>query len=600
MTDGSRIWTVPANPPKPTELADAWSRVVANAVDLMGASAARPLKGESPLPYDPAAPARAFSEFAAHLLTNPAEILKAQQQAASDWMKLWSNAATRMTGAKPEPVVAPERGDRRFNDPAWSEEPAFDFIKQAYLLAARRSLEMIENAEGLDEATKTRVEFFTQRYIEALSPANFAFTNPEAIRKAIETGNVSLLSGFANLLADAASDAGLVQRRSNEDFELGVNIAATPGSVVYQNELMQLIQYAPTTDEVYKRPVLYIPPLVNKYYLLDLQPKSSLIRWLVGEGHTVFVVSWVNPGAELADMDMADYIRLGPIEALDAIEKATGERSVDMFGFCMGGTLLAMALAYLQGKGQSDRVASATTIGTLFDFSSLGTWATFTEPEQLRAMERHLLHKGFMAAQDLQALFSAVRANDLIWSSVVNHYLLDREAPPSDILYWFADGSHLPRAFLLTYVQQLLRDNALTRPSAMTIDGIPLDLGSVKTPLLAISLKDDHVSTWAATYESAKLFGGPVNFLLGGSGHNAGVINPPSANRHGFWVNDETPETAGEWLASAEKREGSWWPHWQSWLSQDGKAEKVPARVPGEGALPAIEPAPGAYVRMRG
>ena len=600
MTDGSRVWTVPANPPKPTELADAWSRVVANAVDLMGASAARPLRGESPLPYDPAAPARAFGEFAAHLFTNPAELLKAQQQAASDWMKLWSNAAARMTGAKPEPVAAPERGDRRFNDPAWSEEPAFDFIKQAYLLAARRSLEMIENAEGLDEATRTRVEFFTQRYIEALSPANFAFTNPEAIRKAIETGNVSLLSGFANLLADAASDAGLVQRRSNEDFELGVNIAATPGSVVYQNELMQLIQYAPTTDEVYKRPVLYIPPLVNKYYLLDLQPKSSLIRWLVGEGHTVFVVSWVDPGAELADMDMADYIRLGPVEALEAIEKATGERSVDMFGFCMGGTLLAMALAYLQGKGEADRVASATTIGTLFDFSSLGTWATFTEPEQLRAMERHLLHKGFMAAQDLQALFSAVRANDLIWSSVVNHYLLDREAPPSDILYWFADGSHLPRAFLLTYTQKLLRDNLLREPGGMDIDGVPLDLGAVKTPLLAISLKDDHVSSWAATYESAKLFGGPVNFLLGGSGHNAGVINPPSANKHGFWVNDKTPATAEEWLASAERREGSWWPHWQAWLSQDGTAEKVPARIPGEGPLPAIEPAPGSYVRMRG
>ena len=597
--EDSRVFKVPATAPRPAELADAWSRVVANAFELVSASTTRALDPHVPLPYDPAAPARAFGAFAAHLMTNPGEILKAQQEAAADWMKLWSAAAARATGAAPDPLIEPERGDRRFKDPAWSEEPVFDYIKQAYLLAAKRSLAMIENAHGLDEDTRTRVEFFTHQYLQALSPANFAFSNPEAVRKAIDTGSVSLLSGFANLLADAASDAGLVQRRANEDFELGVNIAATPGSVVYQNELMQLIQYSPTTEEVYRRPLLYIPPLVNKYYLLDLQPKSSLIRWLVEQGHSVFVVSWVNPGPELADMDMADYIRLGPIAALDAIEQATAERTVDMFGFCMGGTLVAMALAFLAGKGEGDRVASATTIGTLFDFATLGQWSTFTEPEQLRAMERHLLHKGFMAAQDLQALFSAVRANDLIWSSVVNHYLLDREAPPSDILYWFADGSHLPRAFLLTYSQQMLRDNLLKEPGGMSIDGVPLDLAAIQTPLLAISLKDDHVSAWAATYDSARLFGGPVSFLLGGSGHNAGVINPPSANKHGYWTNDEMPETAEEWMASAVRNEGSWWPHWQARLSEDGEAEKVPARVPGDGELAVIEPAPGSYVRKR-
>ena len=597
--EDKRVFKVPATAPDPTHLADAWSRVVANAFDLVSASTTRALDPHVPLPYDPAAPARAFGAFAAHLMTNPAEILKAQQEAAADWMKLWSAAAARATGAAPDPLIEPDRGDRRFKDPAWSEEPVFDYIKQAYLLAAKRSLAMIENAHGLDEDTRTRVEFFTHQYLQALSPANFAFTNPEAVRKAIDTGSVSLLSGFANLLADAASDAGLVQRRANEDFELGVNIAATPGAVVYQNELMQLIQYTPTTDEVYRRPLLYVPPLVNKYYLLDLQPKSSLIRWLVEQGHTVFVVSWVNPGPELADMDIADYIRLGPIAALDAIEQATGERVVDMFGFCMGGTLVAMALAYLAGTGEGDRVASATTIGTLFDFATLGQWSTFTEPEQLRAMERHLLHKGFMAAQDLQALFSAVRANDLIWSSVVNHYLLDREAPPSDILYWFADGSHLPRAFLLTYAQQMLRDNLLKEPGGMSIDGVPLDLGAIKTPLLAISLKDDHVSAWAATYDSARLFGGPVGFLLGGSGHNAGVINPPSANKHGFWTSDEMPETAEQWMEGAVRNEGSWWPYWQARLSQGGEAEKVPARQPGDGELAVIEPAPGSYVRKR-
>jgi polyhydroxyalkanoate synthase len=594
----STVFKLPESLPSPADLAEAWSKVVANAVHLATSAATRPLDPHVPQPFDPGAPARAFGEFAAHLWTHPGELIKAQQKAASDWMKLWQSAASRAAGKPADPVAEPERGDRRFSDPAWSEEPVFDYLKQAYLLTAKRARELVEEAEGLDEGARTRVEFFTQQYLNAISPANFAFTNPEAIRRAIDTGSISLLSGLANLLADAA-EGGLVQRRSEREFELGVDLAATPGSVVYRNELMELIQYAPMTDEVYKRPILYVPPLVNKYYLLDLQPKSSLIRWLVEQGHNVFVISWVNPGPELADKGLADYIRQGPIEALDAIDAATGEREVDMFGFCMGGTLLAIALAVLAAKGEGGRVASATTIGTMFDFSRLGQWASFTEPEQLRAMERHLLHKGFLAAQDLQALFSAVRANDLIWSSVVNHYLLDREAPPSDILHWFADGAHIPRAFLLEWARDVLRDNKLVQPGALVLDGTAIDLGAVRTPLLAISLKDDHVSAWQATYDSARLFGGETAFLLGGSGHNAGVINPPSANKHGYWVNDEMPATAEAWLEGAERREGSWWPHWQARLSEDGKAARVEARRPGDGRLEPLEPAPGSYVRNR-
>jgi polyhydroxyalkanoate synthase len=599
LTD-SRVFKLPENVPSPADLAEAWSKVIASALNLGAATTERALDPHVPQAFDPAAPARAFGAFAAHLWTHPEEVFRAQQKAGADWMKLWGTAAARATFAEPEPVAAPERGDRRFNDPAWSEEPVFDYLKQAYLLTAQRAVELVENAKGLDEGTRTKVEFFTRQYLNAISPANFAFTNPEAIRRAIDTGSISLLSGLANLLADAADTPGIVNRRAEKEYELGVDIAATPGSVVFQNELMQLIQYAPTTDRVWKKPVLYVPPLVNKYYLFDLQPKSSLIRWLVGEGHTVFVVSWVNPGPDLADMDMANYIRLGPIAALDAIEQAAGEREVDLFGFCMGGTLVAMALAYLAAKGEGGRVATATTIGSLFDFADLGQWSAFTEPEQLRAMERNLLHKGFMAAQDLQALFSAVRANDLIWSSVVNHYLMDREAPPSDILYWFADGAHIPRAFLLSYARELLRDNLLREPGGIILDGVPLDLGKVTTPLLAISLKDDHVSAWTATYDGARLFGGRIEFLLGGSGHNAGVINPPAANKHGYWTSDKLPETAQAWLEGATRHEGSWWPHWQKRLSGGGKAKKVPARVPGDGGLKVIEPAPGAYVRNRG
>jgi polyhydroxyalkanoate synthase subunit PhaC len=335
---------------------------------------------------------------------------------------------------------------------------------------------------------------------------------------------------------------------------------------------------------VHKRPLLYVPPLVNKYYLLDLQPKSSLVRWLVEQGHTLFVISWVNPGPELAGKGLDDYLSLGPVAALDAIAAATGEREVDLFGFCMGGTLAAIAAARLAAGGEGGLIASLTTIGSMFDFANMGQWATFREPAQLAAMEKHLEAKGVLAAHELQALFSVVRANDLIWSSVVSHYLLDKEAPPSDILHWFADGAHIPRKFLLDWVNHILKDNALTRPGALDI----------AAPAMVISLKDDHVSAWQATYDGAKLLGGETRFLLGGSGHNAGVINPPSANKHGFWTNEAMPESAEQWLETATRHEGSWWPHWQAWLVRDG-AERVKARQPKN----EIEPAPGSYVRMR-
>jgi polyhydroxyalkanoate synthase len=572
MTE-SRVWKLPESAPDPAELAAAWSKVVENGLKAMHA---RPAATSA---FDPTAPARAMFDFTTQLWTNPMAVLQASQSAAAEWMALWGAAARRAAGHAVAPVIAPERGDRRFMDAAWSEDPAFDYLKQAYLLAARQATSLVDEAEGIDEATRTRAQFFTQAYLNALSPANFAFTNPEAIRRAIDTGSISLLSGLANLLADAATDARLPVRRASAEFELGKDIAATPGSVVFQNELMQLIQYAPASDEVYKRPLLYVPPLVNKYYLLDLQPKSSLIRWLVEQGHSLFVVSWVNPGPALAGKGLDDYLGQGPLAALDAIEKATGESEVDLFGFCMGGTLAAMAAA----RAAPGRVASVTTIGSMFDFRNMGQWATFREPAQLEAMERHLEAKGVMAAHELQALFSVVRANDLIWSSVVSHYLLDKEAPPSDILHWFADGAHIPKAFLLDWAKRILIGNELTVPGALDFDARSM----------VVSLKDDHVSAWQATYDGAKLLKGETAFLLGGSGHNAGVINPPSANKHGYWTNEKMPATAEQWLETATRHEGSWWPEWQAWLTKGG--EKVKARKPKN----EIEPAPGSYVRMR-
>jgi polyhydroxyalkanoate synthase len=586
MTD-SRVWKLPESAPSPAELAAAWTRVIENGLAAM--QAPRP----AGFAFDPAAPARAMVDFTTQLWSNPLAVLQASQAAASEWAELWGAAARRAAGQQVEPVIAPERGDRRFGDPAWSEDPVFDYLKQAYLLASRQATELVTKSEGIDDDTRTRAEFFTTAYLNALSPTNFAFTNPEAIRRAIDTGSISLLSGLANLLADAATEAKLPRRRASAGFELGKDIAATPGSVVFQNELMQLIQYAPMTETVHRRPLLYVPPLVNKYYLLDLQPKSSLIRWLAEQGHTLFVISWINPGPDLADKGLADYLELGPVAALGAIEKAIGESETDLFGFCMGGTLAAIAAALLTARGEGKRIASLTTIGSMFDFANMGQWATFTEPAQVEAMERHLEAQGVLAAHELQALFSVVRANDLIWSSVVSHYLLDKEAPPSDILHWFADGAHIPRAFLLDWTNHILKENALTRSGALRIGADAIDLGKVDTPAMIISLKDDHVSAWQATYDGARLLGGETRFLLGGSGHNAGVINPPSANKHGYWTNEHMPATAEAWMESAVRHEGSWWPEWQQWLVRGGEAQ-VKARKPKR----ATEPAPGSYVRM--
>lgn len=600
MTDYKNFWFPAETAPTASELAESWSKLFDSGLDFFQASMGRLGSAPAPLPFDPAAPGRAMLAFYQQALKNPALLVPVQQKAVENATRLAKHSIRRMSGEKEvEAVITPARGDRRFSASEWTDQPVFDYLKQAYLLTVKHAEEMIAAAEGLEPEVKTRVEFYTQQFLNAMSPANFALTNPEVIRKAIDTGSISLLSGLANMLADAASPHGMVRRRSAENFELGVDIATTPGSVVYQNELMQLIQYSPTTETVYRRPLLYVPPLVNKYYFLDLTPKASLLRWLVEQGHTVFTISWINPGEDLADMDLADYVALGPIAALDAIEQATGEREVGAFAFCMGGTLLTMATAYLTATGQSDRIASATTIGTLLDFSDLNMWATFMEPSQIEAFNRHVTAKGVMSAQSLQALFAIVRSNDLIWPSVVSHYLLDREAPPSDILYWFADGAQIPGEFLKTYARDLLIGNKLIVPNAMSINDVPLNLETIETPLFAVSLKDDHVSGWAASYSGLKAWGGEKRFVLGGSGHNAGVINPPSANKHGHWINSDLPATGEEWLAGAERKDGSWWPEWQEWLVAGREDERVPARKPGEGELAVLEPAPGSFVRVR-
>ena len=540
-------------------------------------------KTKPTMPFDPFALARTATDYAWGLAAKPAELLEVQLDAARQWSGFWTGALTGAAGEKPR--------DRRFSAPEWQDDPYYRAIRDSYLLASDQLRAFVAKGGG-DEQSNATARFLLDQYLNAISPTNFAATNPAVIKRVHETKGQNLVQGFANLLEDLSTGKGIVRRRTDPDvFVKGKTIAATPGEVVFQNSLFQLIQYSPATDTVAAEPLLYVPPLVNRYYMIDLQPKSSLIKWLVDQGRTVFVVSWVNAGDEHRDKDVAAYILEGIVPAIEQVAKRTGE-APDLFAFCLGGTLVAIALAWLAAKKRGKEVNSATLIGSMIDFADMRDWSAFVHETHIGALDDHLKAQGYADSAELQRLFAAMRANDLIWSSVVQHYLLDQPAPPSDLLTWFEDGARIPAAFLKSYNRELLLNNSLKEPAGFKVGGIPIDLSAIKTPILSIALKDDHVSAWEAVYDGARLLG--ADFVLGGSGHNAGVINPPAANKHGYWTNSSTPASAGEWLESATKHEGSWWPHWTQWLDRHGRSKAVPARAIKDG----IEPAPGSYVMM--
>jgi polyhydroxyalkanoate synthase len=536
------------------------------------------------LPFDPFAVAQAAGEAAIGLAARPAELLNVQLEAAKQWGDFWASALSGTPTEKPR--------DRRFAAPAWQDDAYYRAIRDAYLLASKQLREVVSLSEGSASST-AMASFLLDQYLNAISPANFAATNPEVVKRTKETNGVNLVQGFANLIEDVASGKGIVQRRPDPTaFEKGKTIAATPGEVVFENALFQLIQYTPTTDKVAAEPLLYVPPLVNRFYMIDLVPRQSLVKWLVDEGRTVFVISWVNPGEELKDKGVGDYVLEGVVEAIGQVRKRTGA-SPDLFAFCLGGTLVAIALAWLAAKDRAEEANSATLIGSLVDFGDMRDWSAFVHEGHLDALEDHLEAQGFIDSLQLQRLFAAMRANDLIWSSVVNHYLLDKQAPPSDLLYWFEDGARIPTAFLKSYNRDLLLNNKLKEPAGFEVSGVPIDLAAIRSPMLVIALKDDHVSAWEAVYRGARDIG--ADFILGGSGHNAGVINPPAANKHGFWTNEQQPADARQWLDTATRHEGSWWPTWTEWLTGHGSKKSVPARAIEDG----IEPAPGRYAMMK-
>ncbi len=475
----------------------------------------------------------------------------------------------------------------------------FDFIKQSYLLSARFVQDVVKQADGLDAKTAQKVDFYSRQFVDAMSPSNFLLTNPEVLRKTAETGGENLLKGLNNLLSDLEQGKGKLRIKMTDmdAFKLGVNIGVSPGKVVYQNSLMQLVQYDPTTETVLKRPLLIAPPWINKFYILDLRPRNSFVRWAVSQGHTVFVISWVNPDAKLAEKGFEDYMKEGYLAALDAIEKATGEREVNAIGYCLGGTLLASTLAYMAAK-KDDRIKSATFFVTMMDFHEAGELGVFIDEEQLKALEEKMNKRGYLEGSEMATTFNMLRANDLIWSFVVNNYLLGNDPFPFDLLYWNADSTRMPAKMHSFYLRKMYQENLLAVPNGISLGGVPIDLGKIKTPAYFLSTREDHIAPWKSTYRGTQLLSGPKRFVLAASGHIAGVANPPDGGKYSHWINQDLPADPEDWFKGATEIAGSWWPDWHRWVSAQAK-EHVPARVPGDGRLKAIEDAPGSYVKVR-
>ncbi|MDW8443604.1 MAG: class I poly(R)-hydroxyalkanoic acid synthase [Acetobacteraceae bacterium] len=556
-------------------------------------------QGDGALPgLDPLNIGGAFLEMTARLMANPLPLMQAQVAFWQDYMLLWQNTARRLMGAEAEPVVTPSPGDRRFRHEDWHENEIFDFIKQSYLLSARYIQSLVKQVEGLDEKTAQKLDFYTRQFVDAMAPTNFVLTNPEVLRRTIETGGENLVRGLNNLLADLERGRGRLQIKMTdyEAFKVGENIATTPGAVIYRNDLIELIQYAPTTEEVVKRPLLIIPPWINKYYILDLRPKNSFIRWAVSQGHTVFCISWVNPDETLAQKTFEDYMLEGPLAALEAIRKATGETDVNAIGYCLGGTLLACTLAHLAAKGDA-RIRSATFFTTLVDFAEAGELSVFIDEEQLKALEETMNKRGYLDGHEMAVTFNMLRANDLIWSFVVNNYLLGQEPFPFDLLYWNSDSTRMPAAMHSFYLRKMYQENRLVEPGGITLAGTPIDLRQITVPTYILATREDHIAPWKACYKATQIYSGKKRFVLAASGHIAGVVNPPEAGKYSHWVNTELPPDPDAWLAGATELAGSWWPDWQRWVAGLSRA-KVKARNPGEGELPILEPAPGSYVRV--
>ena len=547
---------------------------------------------------DPFNVMRSFTEGAKQLASNPEKLMQANMELWQQHMQLWQHAADKLMGKDSEPVAVPDKGDRRFKGKEWEDNHVFDVIRQSYLITSRWLTKTMASIDNLSEEDALKVQFHTQQMADALSPSNFLLTNPEVIKATVESGGQNLVKGMENLKRDIEAGKGQLKIKMADDeaYEVGKNIATAPGKVVYQNDIMQLIQYEPTTAMVSRRPLLILPPWINKFYILDLQPDNSFIRYAVDRGYTVFVVSWANPDTALSEKTMDDYLREGLLQPLDAIERATGEREVVSIGYCIGGTLTGAGLAYMAAKGD-DRIKATTFFAAQMDFSEAGELKVFIDEKQLDNLDKMMEETGFLDGDKMYSSFNLLRSNDLIWSFYVNNYLLGKDPLQFDLLYWNGDTTRMPRALHMFYLREMYLKNNLAKPGGITLDGVPIDLGKVTIPIYLQASKEDHIAPYPSVFKAKELFSGPVRFVLAGSGHIAGVINPPSANKYNYWMNEDQPDDLDEWVANADSHPGSWWNDWHEWL-QEHAGEPVEARRPGDGALSIIEDAPGSYVKQ--
>ncbi|MFA7269778.1 MAG: class I poly(R)-hydroxyalkanoic acid synthase [Sterolibacterium sp.] len=583
------------------EIAKTYAEVAQRASKMIVEHMQRQLKQGATTPADELGIAQAFMDMMAKLLANPFQLAQAQMNLVWDYFSLWQHSMMRFSGIQAPPIASPDKGDNRFKDAKWEEHFLFDFMKQSYLITARHIHDTVSKVEGLPDNSKKKVNFFTRQFIDALSPSNFAITNPEVLRETLSSHGQNLLNGFNNLLRDIEDGDGQLRIKMTDPdaFEVGRNVGTTPGKVVFQNELIQLLQFDPTTKEVFRRPLLIIPPWINKYYILDLRQSNSFIKWATEQGHTVFVISWVNPDATLAQKGFDDYMTEGSLAALDAVCKQTGEQEVNLVGYCLGGTLLGATMGYLASK-KDKRIASATFFVALLDFSIPGELGVFIDEQQVANLEKKMEERGFLEGSEMGGTFNMLRSNDLIWTFVVNNYLMGKQPFPFDLLYWNSDSTRMPYKMHSFYLRNMYMKNLLKEPGGIELNGVPIDIGKVKVPSYFISAIEDHIAPWRSTYLGATRLGGPVRYVLGGSGHIAGVVNPPSANKYGYWTNDAKPlpATADVWFEGATQHQGSWWNDWHQWVtSLDGS--KVTARDPAKGKLKVLEDAPGSFVKFR-
>ena len=575
------------------------ARAALTAQGAIAESALRQAERPAALTPDPFHVAPALTDILGRIASQPDRLVRAQADLFQRYLELWQSAARRATGQASEPVVTPAKGDKRFLDPDWTDNPVFDVMKQSYLLTSNWLNALVSDVDGVDAMDKRRVEFFMKMLTDAFSPTNFLVSNPAALREAVATRGESLLKGMENFAEDLSRGGGqlAISQTDYDMFKIGENVATAPGKVVFKNEILELLQFEPTTPQVHQIPLVIFPPWINKFYILDLRPENSMIRWLADQGITVFVASWVNPDQSMATKTFEDYMRQGIYEATAAAMKQADVETVNTVGYCIGGTLLSSTLAHMTAKGDK-RIASATFFAAQQDFSEAGDLLLFTNEEWLKDLEGMMdAEGGVLRGQSMADTFNILRSNDLIWSFFVNNYLMGKEPKPFDLLFWNSDQTRMPKTLHLFYLRKFYMENALAK-GELVLDNIKLDLAKVKTPIYVQSSKEDHIAPARSVYKGAKLFGGPVTFTLAGSGHIAGVINAPVAKKYQHWTNADLPATVEAWTEGAVETPGSWWPHWAEWLkAKSGKM--IPARDPSKGPFKPLEDAPGSYVKVK-